>query len=145
MEEKNKLLNQIHNDASMAAFTIQELLKDLKGKDNKIIPYLEDILEKYASFESEAKNILNSLNENAKDPNIMAKMGSSMKINKEVKCDNSDSAIADMMIQGMTMGLNKIEKCLNEYGDKLDKEHKKLANDFLHFQHEVIEKLREYL
>ncbi len=145
MDEKYKILRQIHSDASMAAFNIEVLLKDLEDKDNKIKPYLQDISNKYKEFETEAKEILSNLDIESKDPNLFAKLGSSSKIDKEVRCDNSDSAIADMMIEGVMMGLNKIEKALKEYDKELSKEHKKLARDFLKFQNSVIENLREYL
>lgn len=144
-DEKYKLLKQIHSDASMATFNIEVLLKDLKDKDNKIKPYLQDISNKYKEFESEAKDILNELDVECKDPSILAKLGSSSKINKEVNCDNSDSAIADMMIEGVLMGLNKIEKSLKEYDRELKSKHKKLARDFLKFQNSVIENLKQYL
>lgn len=145
MEEKYKLLRQIHSDASMAAFNIEVLLKDLEDKDNKIKPYLQEISDKYKTFETEAKDILDELDIEAKDPNFMAKLGSSSKIDKEVNHDNSDSAIADMMIQGVVMGLNKIEKALKEYDKELEDEHKKLARSFLKFQNSVIENLKSYL
>ena len=145
MEEKYKLLRQIHSDASMAAFNIEVLLKDLEDKDNKIKPYLQEISDKYKTFETEAKDILDELDIEAKDPNFMAKLGSSSKIDKEVNHDNSDSAIADMMIQGVVMGLNKIEKALKEYDKELEEEHKKQARSFLKFQNSVIENLKSYL
>lgn len=145
MDEKYKLLQQIHSDASMATFNIEVLLKDLDDKDNKIKPFLHDISSKYQEFESEAKELLDELDIESKDPSIMAKLGSSSKIDKEVKHDNSDSAIADMMIQGVLMGLNKIEKALKEYDRELSDEHKKLARGFLKFQNSVIENLKEYL
>ena len=144
-EEKYQLLKQIHSDSSMAAFNIGVLLKDLKNKDNKIKPYLKDISNKYKEFENSAKELLDEFDIEAKDPNILAKLGSSSKIDKEVKCDNSDSAIADMMIEGVMMGLNKIEKSLKEYDKELDNKHKKLARDFLNFQNSVIENLKQYL
>lgn len=145
MEEKYKLLDLIHHDASMGAHTIDVLLKNLEDKDNKITPYLKAIKGKYATFEKEAKKILKSLNLDSKDPGLMAKIGSSMGIAKEVKDDNSDSTIADMMIQGVNMGLVKIEKGLKDYASELDSKHKKLAKDFLEFQHSVIDNLKEYL
>lgn len=145
MDEKYELLRQIHSDASMAIFNIEVLLKDLKDRDNKIKPFLNDISDKYKSFETEAKEILDELKIEAKDPNLFAKLGSSSKIDKEVKCDNSDSAIADMMIEGVNMGLTKIEKSLKEYDKELDNKHKKLARSFLKFQNSVIENLKEYL
>ena len=145
MEEKYKLLDQIHHDSSMAAYTIKVLLNQLNDKDNKITVYLEEIQHKYIDFETESKNILEQLGLNSKDPSLMAKMGSTMAIDKEVKEDNSDAAIADMMIQGVNMGLNKIVKRLKDFDSELEKEHKKLARDFLNFQESVIENLKTYL
>lgn len=145
MEEKYKLLDQIHHDSSMAAYTIKVLLNQLRERDNKITPYLDEIQQKYIAFETKSKDILEKLGLDSKDPSLMSKMGSTMAIDKEVKDDNSDSAIADMMIQGVNMGLNKIVKRLKDYEDELEKEHKKLARDFLDFQESVIENLKTYL
>ena len=47
MNENIELLEYIYKDASMAAFTLEELLKDLNGRDNKIIKPCEDILKGY--------------------------------------------------------------------------------------------------
>lgn len=145
MDEKYKLLDQIHHDSSMAAYNIERLLKDLEDKDNKIKPYLKEILKKYDAFEKESKNMLDSVKIDSKDPSLMSKMASSMKVDKEVINDNSDSAIADLMIKGVLMGLNKIEKHLSEYGKELSEKQKHLAQDFLKFQNEVIDNLKEYL
>ena len=145
MEEKYKLLDQIHHDASMASYTIKVLLNQLGDKDNKITPYLEEIQQKYIDFEMQSKNILDKLGLDSKDPSLMSKMGSTMAIDKEVRDDNSDASIADMMIQGVNMGLNKIVKRLKDYDSELEKEHKKLARDFLNFQESVIENLKTYL
>ena len=145
MEEKYKLLDQIHHDSSMAAYTIKVLLNQLDEKDNKITPYLKEIQQKYITFETESKNILEKLGLESKDPSLVSKMGSTMAIDKEVKDDNSDASIADMMIQGVNMGLNKIVKRLKDYDKELDKEHKKLARDFLNFQESVLDNLKSYL
>ena len=47
MEEKLELLEQVHHDSSMAAYTIEKLLDKLKDKDNKIKAYAEEILQEY--------------------------------------------------------------------------------------------------
>lgn len=145
MEDIYKLLEQVHHDASMCVYTIEVLLKELNDKDNRIKPYLNEIIEDYRDYEAVSKNLLEQEQQTAADPSIFAKMGSSMGIKKEVMTDNSDSAIADLMIQGITMGTVEIEKKLNECGKDLKDEHKKIANDFLKFQEKTIEKLKEYL
>ena len=85
MEEKFELLEQVHHDSSMAAYTIEKLLDKLKDKDNKIKAYAEEILKEYQQFEEEARVLLKEGNKEPSDPSLMAKMGSSMGINKEVK------------------------------------------------------------
>lgn len=145
MDEKYKLLEQVHYDSSMAVHTTEKLLKDLENKDNKIKSYLYEILDEYKDFETESRKLLELDDRKIDDPNIMAKIGSSMGISKEVMKDNSDSAIADMMIQGVSMGSIEIEKKLKEYDKDLDEEHKKLGKKFLKFQQKTIDNLKKYL
>lgn len=145
MEEEFELLEQIYHDANMGQFTIEKLLEQLKDKDNKIKGYLEDILKEYQQYQEEAADILKANNKSLDEPSFMSKMGSSMGISKEVKEDNSDSAIADMMIQGVSMGSIEIEKKLKQYEKDLDKEQLKLARKYLKFQQKAIAHLKEYL
>ena len=70
---------------------------------------------------------------------------STMGIKKEVKSDNSDAAIADMLIKGISMGSIEMEKKVKDYRDCVDKEQLQLAEDFLKFQQQTIERLKEYL
>lgn len=145
MQEKYEIVEHIHSDSAMAVHSIEKLIDKLKDKDNKIKSYIEEILEKYKEFESDSRKILEDNDKEISEPSFMAKMGSSMGISKEVKSDNSDSAIADMLIEGISMGSIEMEKKLNEYEKDLDKEHKKMAKDFLKFQEKTIDHLKEYL
>ncbi len=145
MQEKYELLEHIHSDSAMAIHSIEKLMEKLKDKDNKIKGYIEDILEKYKEFEEKSREILEENDKEISEPSFMAKMGSSMGISKEVDSDNSDSAIADLLIEGISMGSIEMEKKLKEYEKDLDKEHKKLAKEFLKFQEKTIDHLKEYL
>ena len=69
--------------------------------------------------------------------------GSSIK--KEVNSDNSDSAIADMLIKGISMGSIDMEKKISEYKNEVNKTDLELANNFKKFQEETIEQLKQYL
>ena len=145
MKEKFEILEQIHHDSSMAVYTIEKLMEKLKDKDNKIKSLIEEILDEYKDFEAESRKILEENNKEVSTPSMMSKMGSAMGVSKEVNEDNSDSAMADMLIQGISMGSIEIEKKLNEFEKDLDKEHKKLAKEFLKFQEKTIDNLKEYL
>mgnify|MGYP004612388159 CR=1 FL=1 len=145
MEEKNELLEHIYKDAYMASYSLQKLLDEIKNKDNKIKGDVEDILQKYQEFKEEIEELLKGNGEEVNDPNFFAKMGSTMGIIKEVKTDNSDSSIADMVIQGVSMGSIETEKKLKAYENDIEKEYKDLAQRFLKFQQKSIDKLKKYL
>ena len=145
MGEKNELLEHIYKDAYMASYSLQRLLDEIKNKDNKIKGDVEDILQKYQEFKEEVEELLKGNGEEVNDPNFFAKMGSTMGIIKEVKTDNSDSSIADMVIQGVSMGSIETEKKLKAYEKDIEKEYKDLAQRFLKFQQKSIDKLKKYL
>lgn len=145
MEEKFELLQHVYQDSSMGVFTLTTLLKDLKEKDNKLKKIIEDILKNYNHYMDESKELLKKSKIIPKEEGFMAKMGASMGIHKEVNQDNSDASIADMLIQGISMGSLEIEKKLKAYEKEVDKKHKELANNFLKFQQETIEQLKKYL
>ena len=71
-------------------------------------------------------------------------MCSYLGINMEVIKDNSDSSIAQMLIEGLNMGKIEMEKKLDKYKN-CDKKIIKLAKELYEFQGNSIEKLKEYL
>lgn len=145
MDEKYELLEYVYKDASMASYSTQKLLEKLKDRDNKIKGYLEEVLEKYQDFEERAKSLLKENDVAPLDESVFKKMMSAMGISKEVKDDNSDSSIADMMIQGISMGSIEMEKKVKSYKDQVSKEHLKLAKEFLKFQEKTVDHLKKYL
>lgn len=145
MNKQIELLEQIYKDATMGRTSTQTLLKDLEDKDNKIIDDVEEIFEEYEDFEEKAKEELIAHDVTPEDEGVITKMMSTMGINKEVKKDNSDSAIADMLIQGLSMGVVEMEKRINTDTDDIDKEILKFAKDFLKFQQKYQKDLKKYL
>ncbi len=72
-------------------------------------------------------------------------MGAKMGIKKEVKSDNSDAAIADMLIKGISMGSIDIEKRITNYKEVVNKKYLDFASEFLKFQQKTIEELKTFL
>ena len=145
MEEKNELILHIYQDAEMACYTINKLMDDLKEKDNKIKKLVEDIYKEYEVWKQKAKNLLKKEQAEISENPPIAKFMAGMSINKEVKSDNSDSAIADMLIKGISMGSIDMEKKVSAYKDAVNSEDLKMAKDFMKFQESSIEKLKIYL
>ena len=84
MKTENELLQHIYQDASMATFTLTKLLENLKEKDNKIKDATEDILKEYEQFAKTSKQLLQEQKIIPQEESMMAKMGASMGIKKEV-------------------------------------------------------------
>lgn len=145
MNENNELLEHMYQDSEMATYSLETLLNKLKGKDNKIIKVIEDILKNYENYYKDFKKQLKKEKVNPKSSGMMAKMGSSFGIKKEVIVDNSDSRIADMLIKGLTMGTLDMEKKISKYSENIDKKTLKQAEAFLKFQQESIAELKKFL
>ena len=145
MNEQMELVKHIYKDSEMASYTIETLLQDLENKDNKIKKFTQELLNCYQKFLSKSKDFLDSENEAIPKTGMMSKMGAKMGIDKDVKNDNSDASIADMLIKGISMGSINTEKKINDYKDITNKKTLRLAKDFLEFQEQSIEKLKDYL
>lgn len=145
MKENNELLEHIYQDAEMAYYTLEKLENFLKEKDNKIKGLIEEIKEEYQEFMQQAESRLEKDKQEIIPEDMMTKWMAKMGIKKEVKSDNSDSSIADLLIKGISMGSINMEKKIKDYEKTCNKEDLKLAKKFLEFQEDTIEELKEYL
>lgn len=145
MNETNELLEEVYKTAAMGRFSMMKLIEALKEKDNKIKGYLEELLEDYRNYEDQSKELLLKENIEPIEENAISKLMASMGIQKEVKGDNSDAAMAEMLIQGISMGSIEMKKQIKNYKDHVDKDDMKLAKKFLKFQEKAIEELKKYL
>lgn len=145
MDENIELLEYIYKTAEMGVYTVNKLLIELEDKENKIKKLAKSQLDEYKKFKKESKKLIKKNNYDLEKNSLMAKIGSSMGIRKEVNSDNSDASIAHMLTQGITMGVVDIETKINNYKETVDKDILDLAKRFLKFQQEEIEKLKEYL
>lgn len=145
MDENLELLEYIYKDSDMSVITLEKLLQELNDKDNKIKKKTEEILKSYEDFLSRSKKLLNKFDSPLEENSYIAKMGAKMSIKKEVKSDNSDAAIADMLIKGISMGSIDIEKRITNYKEVVNKKYLDFASEFLKFQQKTIEELKAFL
>ena len=145
MNENNELLVYIYKNAEMGTLSCTNLIRELNGKDNKIKKAVEDILKEYEKYQEDSENLIDKYSYEIEENSKMTKMGSKMGIKMEVIKDNSDSAIAKMLIEGLTMGVVDISSKIERYKSSADKKIIKLAKDYLRFQEDAIEELKVYL
>jgi len=144
-KENNELILHIYQDAEMACYTIDKLICDLKEKDNKIKKDIEDILHEYQEWKQKTKKLLEKENAEISAVPSISKFMAGTSIKREVSSDNSDSAIADMLIKGIAMGSIDMEKKLHAYKDEVNSEDLNMTKEFMMFQERTIERLKRYL
>ncbi|MDY6071668.1 MAG: hypothetical protein SPI44_02180 [Bacilli bacterium] len=145
MNENMELLNFVYENAEMGVHTLNNLSDILRKKDNKIKGLIEDELKEYNNFLKESEKLLKKNKLGYKKTNLMSKISSKMGIAMETMKDNSDPAIASMVIEGLTMGIVEMETKIESYKKIVDKKILKLSNKFLKFQEEEIEKLKTFM
>ncbi len=146
MEESNKeLLEYIYKTAEMGKYSSTELVKELHNKDNKIKEELDEIVKGYEGIYKKTEKLLKKHKLEEKEINYFAKMGASFNMKKEVMNDNSDASIADMLIQGLTMGNLEMSKKIGDYEKKVDDKILDLAKELHKFGEKEIEKLKKFL
>lgn len=145
MNENEEILEYIYQTSNMGMESTKDLINSLKGKDNKIKKLIEEIEKNYEKYAKETQKLLNKKDLKAKPIGMMAKAMSKMSITKEMISDNSDANIADMLIQGLTMGNLELTKHIDNYEKTADKKIINLAKSLKKFGEEYIEKLKVYL
>lgn len=142
MNETHKLLSGLTEAAHMGADSVEMLMK--KTDDPAMREELKNISRRYERTETRAKEHLTETGGKAKGASPMTKMGAWMGIQMDTVADRSTSHLADMLIQGVTMGVIEIQKELKACPGA-DEESRRLAGEFLEDESREIEKLKEML
>ena len=142
MSSNLEILNEIHKGLVMGMESLSVITSKVGDQNFK-----DDLNYQYERYE----NILNRVNEKyqelgsqADDTSPMQKAMGWTQIQFNTIADKSNSHIAEMLIQGNTMGIIKGVKELNQ-NPKADKETKQILSDFVELQQNNIEKLKTYL
>ena len=145
MDENLELLTHIYETAEMGSYTITTLINKIKNKENKIKFIIEKEIKEYEKYINITEKLLLKNGIKPQKTSFMAKIGSNIGIMRETMMDNSDSALAQMLIEGITMGVTIISAKINSYKKNADRKTLKLAKEFLEFQEEEIEKLKAFM
>ena len=145
MDETQELLTYLYQDADMALNSVTLLINKINKKDNKIKKVIEGLIKGYENYLVKVKDYMKQNNYDIQSKPLFSKMGAYFGINMEVMKDNSDSRLADMLIQGLTMGVLNVTKKIDTYKGDAEKEVIGLAKEFKKFQQEGIEFLKKYL
>lgn len=136
-------LRDLYKTAHMALASIDDVSKSTQ--DVKIKEELAREYEGYEQVIGKLAQEMLSREIQPKEPNVLKKamLWSSIKIN--TLTDDSKSHIAEMMIQGTTMGLTEVMTLMSENGEIMDKPVKDLAEELKTLMDGYLEELKKYL
>lgn len=145
MTGDKELLEYLKENIEMGLEALETLSKNLESTDNKIKSNVLKALESYKSFKLKSETLLSEADIAPKKTNLlsilMAKIGSKA----EFMRDNSDSKIAEILIQGYNMGVMDITKKLKKYKGDVSREVIKLAEDYKDMMKTGIKDVKKFL
>ncbi|MNM89366.1 hypothetical protein D3C81_1015960 [compost metagenome] len=142
MDGNIELLNYIYQNSEMGKDTLTQLIKmttDENFKNN-----LQSQLNEYNSIFNEADEKLKSNNKESKSIGTLTKVSTYISINFNTVINKTPSHMAEMLIQGSTMGIIDITKKIKEYKSQ-DQTILGLANKLLQFEQKNIDELKKIL
>lgn len=139
-----EILDELSKSCQLAMSNISFL--STKAIQKNIKKELVSIYSGYTDILSQINKNFESLGEIPSNVSPNLKMFGLCSINLNTKIDKSSSHIAEIMIQGLNMGIIKCQKLLNSSNSTIIKEQTlNLVQQFLNFQEQSIQKLKAFL
>ncbi len=142
MLTETQLLNHIYQTAQMGVEGIDTVLRYAKN------PRLTDALTaqrtEYEKLQNSADDMLHARGEPSKGISPVARLSSEAMSTMKAMTDRSSTNIAEMMIQGSTMGVTKSLRTIRDT-DLKDERVRDLADKLLHTEQSNIEEMKKFL
>ncbi len=142
MSRDIEFLNYIAQNAKMGIDTLSVIIKDIDGSDLK--EALLEEFQEYIKVYDKCIEILHDMNKDFEDFNSFQKVSTYMATKMNIAKDSSNSHIAEMIIQGSTMGVTDITRKINEY-EEADEKIQLIAKKLLKIEENNIEEMKNYL
>ena len=137
-----RLLRECDSGVKMGISSIEEVLDYVKS--DKLKNYLIDSKHKHESITREIQELLDSYQDEGKNPNPIIKGMSYIKTKAELVMNESDRTIASLMTDGCNMGVKSLSKSLNEYEAASEKS-KDIAKRLINIEETLAINIREFL
>lgn len=143
MNENVELLEYIYQNTQMGLITIPEILEKITEED--LTEALKGQLTEYKQINGSAREYLCREHTKPKEVGEMAKMNSSLMTRIKTMMDSSPSHIAEMMIQGNTMGVIEIIRKINQYKGAVKPEYLQLAEKLQKTEEANVSQMKQFL
>lgn len=142
MKEDINALDEIHKGTTMGIDAINFIMD--KVEDIKLKELLEIQLEDYRVIAKNIEKIYPEYNEGKPhSTNMVNKMMTWYGIEMRTFNDKTNSKIAELLLQGVNMGIIEGKKILNK--KKMDNKVSSIVKDYVDMQEKAVEALKKYL
>ena len=142
MDKNVEALKEICKGVKMGMDSIEYLQDKVQGE--ALANYLKHEYSMYNNILDKVNDAFSNYNVEPNNPSFGSKAMLWYGIQTNTLTDHTDSKLSELLIQGTNMGIIEGRKILNAHDD-LDKDVKNLINDFVSYQEESVEKLKEFL
>ncbi len=143
MSDNKQMLDYIFKGAEMGHDSITQLMRETD--DSEFRNKLDSQREEYHRIMEQAEELsIKHGDGTPKGIGVMQRMSSEAMTTMKTLTDNSTSKLAEMMIQGSTMGVTKMSRYISEYAG-MDSEVSQLAHKLLRTEESNIEQMKQYL
>ena len=139
-----QMLDKMYKNVKMGSDSMVNILS--KVKDSGLKQELTNQLDQYEKYSKQVAGMIYDEGGTPKEENILTKAGSKIGIEMNTMMDSTPSHLAEMVIEGATMGMTDMTKTIREYENKNCSEGAmKLAKEIAHFEDKSVDALKKYL
>lgn len=142
MDKNVEALKEICKGVKMGMDSIEYLQDKVQGEE--LSNYLKHEYSMYNNVLDKVNDAFSNYNVEPNKPSFGSKAMLWYGIQTNTLTDHTDSKLSELLMQGTNMGIIEGRRILNAHGD-LDTDVKKLIHDFVSYQEESVEKLKEFL
>lgn len=137
-----KLLRECDAGIKMGVKSINDVLDRVQNKELKQL--LHACKDRHDELDKELQEMLGRYEDEGKEPNFFAEKMAKMKTEFKLTMDDTDSTVADLMIDGCDMGVKSLSRYLNQYA-AADEKSKDITKRLIKLEAELSENLRKFL
>ncbi len=137
-----RLLRETDYGIKMGISSIAEVLDYVKNEEFR--KFLTQCKTDHEQLKEEIQNLLKEYEDQGKNPSLLLKCMSSMKTMMKIWMHQNDSVIAELMIDGCSMGIKSLSKYLNQY-EAAEERAKDIAKKLVAQEDKLFVELRKYL
>lgn len=143
MEDNRNTLNELSKGCTMGIDALKYVLD--KVEDEIFHKLLEDQYNTYDDLHKKVEKLYEKYSDSEpRETNALTKAMTWSSVEVKTLTDTSNSKIAEILLQGTNMGIIEGRKLLNNK-DNLDKDVKKVLEEYINVQEKYVESLKSYL